>query len=67
MVLVTERRIGKWSQKIEDSANTKIGADRPDMAHRRMMARGHQKANPGLGKGARDKCHLAVKIDLEAG
>ena len=35
------------------------------MPHRCMMARRHQKADPGLGKGARDKCHLAVKIDPE--
>ena len=64
---LNQRRIGKRPQQIEDGANAKIGTHRPDMAHRRMMTRGHQKTDPGLGKSALNQRHLAVKIDLKAG
>ena len=62
-----QRRIGKRPKHVENRAQPQVGANRRDVTHRRMMARGHQETNPGLIKRAAHRCHLALKIDAKAG
>ena len=62
-----QRRVGERSQHVENGAHAELGPHRPDMAHRRMVARGHQEADAGLVKCAADKRHIAIQLDAEAG